>query len=656
MPSLPPPAVELRPFQYRRLAAVVLVVLAGFIWLFVRLFDTQVIRHRELVSKARQYSRITRVREPWRGEIRDRNGTTMAVSVPVKAVYLDLTLCSSRPEQIAETVGRLLGISAQQLSSRVQACLHPVGAGGLALPQKALLLRRDVPLPEWRAIATALELETFGLGKPQLNATEQAALRKLRRRLLFARDEQYRRYPWGESLCQILGFVSTRTNRAGLVGCSGIERGCDQILAGTPGLCVSEQDAAGNELPARRTHCEAPMDGNHVVLTIDLRLQQIVEQALRAARTNYRARGASAVVMDPGTGEILALACCPGFDPHKPGASASETWRNSVFTDMVEPGSILKFIALAGVLDGGRMTLDSGIYCEQGRFVVNHVIVRDHASYSLLTIRQAFARSSNIALAKIVLALGAQRFHHYLTNFGLARSTGIPFATETPGRISSPQSWSTMALTRAAFGQGLSVSQLQMAVAMCAIANGGRLMRPWVVRRIESPQGRVLQQFQPQVVRSVISPRAAQQVKEALKEVVAPEGTGAGAALEHFTLALKTGTAQKSDSKGYLAGRYYSSIVGFLPADAPRVVISVALDEPQNGYYAGTVVAPAFRSIAEQIAVCLEIPPDKVARSLADRSLTRSKTANTPANRLAAARKSETGPRANRASVRAAKP
>lgn len=655
MPSLPPPAVELRPFQYRRMAAVVLVVLAGFIWILVRLIDIQIIRHRELVGKAREYSRITRVREPWRGEIRDRNGKTMAISVPVKAVYLDLTLWSSRPEQIAETVGRLMRIPAQQLSSRVQACLCPVGAGGLA-PQKALLIRRDVPLREWRAIATALELETFGLGKPQLNVAEQAALRKLRRRLLFARDEQYRRYPWGESLCQILGFVSTRTNSAGLVGCSGIERGCDQILAGTRGLCVSEQDAAGNELPARRTRCEVPVAGNHVVLTIDLRLQQIVEQALRAARTQYRARGASAVVMDPGTGEILALACCPGFDPHNPGASAPETWRNSVFTDMVEPGSILKFIPLAGVLDGGLMTLDSGVHCEQGRFVVNQVTVRDHASYGLLTLRQAFARSSNIALVKIALALGAQRFHHCLTNFGLARSTGIPFATETPGRISPPQTWSTMALSRAAFGQGVSVSQLQMAVAMCAIANGGRLMRPWVVRRIESPQGRVLRQFQPQIVRSVISPQAAQQVTEALKEVAAPGGTGAGAALEHFTLALKTGTAQKSDSKGYLAGRYYSSMVGFFPADAPRVVISVALDEPQNGYYAGTVVAPAFRAIAEQIAVCLEIPPDKAARSLADRSLARSKTASTPADRLAAARKSGTGLHASRASVRSAKP
>ena len=233
MPALPA-AAEFRPFQYWRLAGIVLVVLAGFIWILAHLFDIQVIRHRELIAKARQYSQTTRVREAWRGEIRDRNGTTVALSVPVKAVYLDLTLCSSRPDQIAGTLGPLLRIPPEQLASRLRGCLQPAAPGGAA-PQKALLLRRNVPLSEWRAIATALELETFGLGKPQLNAAEQAALRKLRRKLLFARDEQYRRYPCGQSLCQILGFVSTRTNSAGLVGCCGIERGCDQILAGNPG-------------------------------------------------------------------------------------------------------------------------------------------------------------------------------------------------------------------------------------------------------------------------------------------------------------------------------------------------------------------------------------------------------------------------------------
>ena len=179
------------------------------------------------------------------------------------------------------------------------------------------------------------------------------------------------------------------------------------------------------------------------------------------------------------------------------------------------------------------------------------------------------------------------------------------------GGPSPPVPGIPLVLLGAAFGQGVSVSQLQMAVAMCVIANNGRMMRPYLVSRIESPQGQILRQYQPQFVRSVVSPQTAQQVTEALKAVVSPEGTGNLAALDRYTVAAKTGTAQKSDGHSYVAGRYYSSMIGFFPADAPRFVIAVALDEPQNGYYAGTVAAPVFRSIAEQIAACLQIPPDK---------------------------------------------
>jgi cell division protein FtsI/penicillin-binding protein 2 len=602
-----------KPFQYRRLAAIVLLVLAGLAWVCDRLFEIQITRHRELLVRARQYAQSRRVLEARRGEIRDRNGVVVAISTPVKSIYLNPALCSNRLDQVAQTIGPLLEIPPEALAERVRSCLQRSDRGA-GEPQKALLLRHNVPVNEWRGIATALELEMFGLGKPNLSAAEQAQLRKLRHQILFARDAQSRSYPCGESLCQVLGFVSTRTNGSGLAGACGVERGCDEVLAGKDGQCLSQQDAAGNELPACRALYEMPTDGNRVVLTVDLRLQRIVEHALVAARTQYRARGVSAIVMDPKTFEILALACCPGFNPQNPGASTNETWRNGVFADLVEPGSILKFIPLAGALELGLTTLDSRIYCEQGHFVVNKVPVHDHAPYGLLTLRQSFAKSSNIAFSKIGLALGPQRFYRCLTNFGLARCPGVPFAEETSGRISPPQTWSTMSLTRAAFGQGISVSQLQMAVAMCVIANNGRLMQPYLISRIESPQGQILRQFQPHFVRSVVSPQTAQQVKEALKAVASPEGTGALAALDRYTVAAKTGTAQKSDGHGYLAGRYYSSMIGFFPADAPRFVISVALDEPQNGYYAGTVAAPVFRSIAEQIAACLQIPPDKGTR------------------------------------------
>jgi cell division protein FtsI/penicillin-binding protein 2 len=234
----------------------------------------------------------------------------------------------------------------------------------------------------------------------------------------------------------------------------------------------------------------------------------------------------------------------------------------------------------------------------------------------LLTVRQCFAKSSNIGFSKIALQLGPEKFYRYVTNFGFGRYTGLPFLSETPGRIDPPRMWSTMTLTRAAFGQGVSVSQLQMAIPFCVVANDGRLMRPLLVNRIEPARRQPPQRFPPTYIRSVILPRTAREVKDALKAVASRDGTGASAMLDHYSAAVKTGTAQKYDRNGYVMGRYYSSMIGFFPADTPQIVLAVALDEPQHGYYASDVVGPVFRSIAEEVAACLGIPPDKSSRPL----------------------------------------
>jgi len=611
----------LGPLHYRRLLAILALLLAGFGWMFARLHEIQVARHREFVARARQYSTTTRVLEARRGEIRDRNGVTLAISSPVKEVYLDPALCSNRVDQAAVIVGKLLDIPPASLATKIRATLKAADRG-VAPARRALLLRKNVPLNQWNASTSSMGSQTFGFPDPAPTPAQRDELSRLRRNLLFARDRQQRLYPWGESLCQLLGFMGTSANAIGSSGVRGLELACDQILAGRDGLLVSQQDVAGNELPARRTRLEQPIDGNHVVLTIDLRIQQIVEQEIASARVKYEAKNVSAIVMDPATGEILALASSPGFNPQQPGA-APEPWRNRAFTDMVEPGSIMKFITLAAALEERVTTLDSTIDCEGGSCVINNVPVRDHGSHRLLTVRQSFAKSSNIAFAKLGVSLGPDRLYRAFTNFGLARKTGTAFANETPGLMSPPREWSTMTLTRAAFGQGVSVSQLQMAAAMSVIANEGRLMQPRLVARIESPQGQVLRLFGPRLVRSAVSPGTARQVKEALITVVSPGGTGALAALDDYTVAAKTGTAQKANARGYLADLYYSSMLGFFPADNPRVVISVALDEPRNGYYAGTVAAPVFRAIAERIAEPLQIAPDKIIPAPANPSFAR---------------------------------
>jgi cell division protein FtsI/penicillin-binding protein 2 len=596
-----------------RFAAIITMVILAFAWLGYRLFCIQVIRHTELAGKARAFDNTTSVLAAWRGIIYDRNGLVLAISYPAKTVYLNAALLKNDVEQIARTCSPILRVPQQELADAFRAQLHKAEIGTNTMPPP-LLVRRNVSVGEWSAMAGALTLENFGFDKPNLSPAQRARLYQLRHKLLFAEDSQIRYYPYGEALCHLLGFTLPQRDGSGLVGQCGIERSLNLYLAGIPGLCASERDATGRELPDRRTEFRAPTNGDNVVLTVDVRLQQIVAQYLQTACQQSHARGASAIVMNSVTGEILAAAAVPNFDPQNPGAFPPETWRNPPFMDNQEPGSTFKLVTLAAALDQKGLTLDTGVYCEHGKYVVDHVSISDHAAFDLLTLRDCFAKSSNIGFAKTALALGPRLFHDYATNFGFGRRTGIPLVAEAAGYIVPLRELSTMNLTRAAFGQGISVTQLQMAAAMGSIANAGKLIRPMLISRIESPQGRVLQRFQPCVVRTVMSRAAAQAGNEALQAVAAPGGTGTLAAMADFTVAIKTGTAQKSDKHGYLKGKYYSSVAGFFPATSPRVVIVVALDEPDNGYYAGQVVAPVFRSIAEQAAVRLNIPPDKTLR------------------------------------------
>jgi cell division protein FtsI/penicillin-binding protein 2 len=623
-----------RAFQYRRFVVAILVLAAGYAWLGCRLYRIQVSRHGELLAKAREYTNLDRPLAAWRGQIRDRDGRVLAISVPVGTLYADARLSAKHAERVARTCGPLLGMAPEQLARRL-------GSAGPGRTPKAIPLKRNVALLDWEVIRGALAVETFGLDETRLRPAEKAELNRLRHRLLFLREQHQRVYPYGECAARLVGFTASHTNGTGLKGVAGLERSLDPFLRGQAGRCVSERDAAGNELPLRRSLYQLPKDGQHVVLTVDLRVQQILEQSLAEGMANAKARRASAVVMDPRTFEVLGLACVPGFDPQHPGDGKDGSWRNPVLSDRVEPGSTFKLITLAAALDLGVLTLDSPVYCERGLFRQPGVWVRDHDSYGFLSLRECFAKSSNIAFAKVALLLGPQRLHRYIAGFGFGQRTGIPAPGETPGYIPAAESWAATELTRIAFGQGLAVSQLQMAMATCMVANGGRSLPVKLLRHVESPRGEVVWRPAAAHPRTVIRAATAHQLKEAMKAVVRRGGTGTAAALSRHTLAAKTGTAQKSDDKGYLAGCYYSSMIGFFPADDPRLVISVALDEPQNGYYAGEVVAPVFRAIAEQLAIALGIPPDAATpappAAAVDRHLARAEAAAGPRERRNAA-------------------
>ena len=617
-------------FQFRWLAVLGASLLAGFGWLQYRLVVLQIVRHKELSAKAEHYTRMIYFTEPWRGEIRDRAGNVLALSVPVKTIYADLAVCANRPTPVARVLASQLRTNEAHVANRLRTSRVRYSPNGESVDKKSAILKRHVMPWEWERIKMALNQETYGIDPHSPKRADKSLLAKLRQRAVFAGNDQARVYPYAASFAHLLGYIGSKMGTPSLEGKAGIERALEKQLAGARGFCVSEKDAGGHELVFRRTHWVAPVNGNHVVLTIDLRLQQIVEQALAEAMVRHNPRNASALIVRPQTGEILALASLPAFLPQNPGASSPITWRNPVISDMIEPGSTFKIVTLAAALNEAVVTLDRLIFCENGRFRHKGLFLHDHAPHGWLTAKQAFAKSSNIGLAKTALLLGQERLYSYITNFGFGEITGIPLPSEMPGWVPHPTNWSGISITRIPIGHEVAVTQLQMTMAFCAIANDGRLMRPMLIDRLETPQGELLAQYHPQFVRSVVSFQAARQTKAALKAVISREGTGKLADLDAYSAAGKTGTALQSNKHGYIKGKYSSSFIGFFPADEPELCISVVLNEPHNGYLGGSVAAPVFKAIAQRAGPALGIPPDKGALPSSQRLIQEAATKTPP--------------------------
>ena len=354
-----------------------------------------------------------------------------------------------------------------------------------------------------------------------------------------------------------------------------------------------------------------PHDGLNVVLTIDSVVQHMVESALAEAMDKHSPVSISGIVVRPRTGEVLALATLPNFDPNTPGTASVDARRNRVIADLAEPGSTFKIVVVSGALNDGVVQLSDTFDCEHGHFYFAGRPLRDHEAYGVLSVERIITKSSNIGAAKIGIKIGASRLYDYIRNYGFGTPTGLWLPGEIGGIVHPVKKWSKVSIAQIPMGQGIAVTSLQMVMAMCAIANKGVLMRPMIVDRLEDRDHQVKAKYSPQRVRQAISEAAAEQMVTALKTVVSPEGTAAKAALEHYTVAGKTGTAQKSGGPaGYLPGKYFASFVGFFPADRPEVCISVMMDEPKQGYYGGQIAAPVFKQIAEKVANYLNIRPE----------------------------------------------
>jgi cell division protein FtsI (penicillin-binding protein 3)/stage V sporulation protein D (sporulation-specific penicillin-binding protein) len=465
----------------------------------------------------------------------------------------------------------------------------------LASGRRYVVLKKDVP----EATATAIQT--------------RLAVRSIRG-ISFEQDED-RIYPNGRMACHILGFMN-----GGHEGVQGIEAQEDQYLRGHEGFIYTERDRAGKELVAYRGEERAPRDGSTVRLTVDLNLQNIVETELDAACAQFKPKKAIAIMMRPQTGEILAMANRPNFDPNdirtRPASYIQEheaDMKNCAIADEMEPGSTFKMVTASAALNEGTVRPDSIIYCEHGAFSYGGRYLHDDHPNDDLSVDDILIKSSNIGAAKLALGLGEQRLYSYIRGFGFGDRTGIALPGEIAGLVYPPNRWSKLSITRIPMGQEVAVTPLQTITALCAIANGGHLMMPQIVHDITDDKGQVISTFAPVEIRQVVKTETAREVVEALKGVVSARGTAALAKVSGFVVAGKTGTAEKIDPKGgYLKGKYIVSFCGFLPADNPSFACLIMLDDAvtkPDENYGGQVAAPVFSRIGEKAARYLNLEP-----------------------------------------------
>jgi cell division protein FtsI/penicillin-binding protein 2 len=569
-----------------------------------RLVDLQLVRHAEFQALAQQNTVRTIQRQPIRGPILDIHGTPLAFSQPAKVICADPTLLGNQNQRVAQVLAPLLQIDEASLAERL--IPRPRVENGKTNNSKYVVLQRKVPLETWERIRQSMANLSFGVDLSKLKARDRLFYQNVRTKAIFTEDDQIRVYPGQRLAAHVLGYVANDEEQTGL---SGIECSFNSKLAGVPGWRKTEMDKRQRELVAYRDQDVAPRDGLAAVLTLDAGLQNIVESELAEGMKAHSPISISCVMVRPRTGEILALATLPNFDPNHPGAFSMDDLRPRVISDVAEPGSTFKIVVVTGALNEHLITLNDIFDCGMGRFTYAGRTLHDHKPYNLLTVLNIITYSSNIGAAKIGLRLGEQTLWQYIHRFGFGERTGIPLPAEAPGIVHAVTNWNKISIAQIPMGQGVAVTSLQMVMAMCAIANNGILMRPMLVNRLEESNGTLAVQYDPQPVRRVASAETIRDMVKALKTVPTAEGTAAAARLDHYTVAGKTGTAQKVENGKYVQ-KFYSSFIGFFPADNPELCISVGMDEAKDGHYGGEIAAPVFHAIAERAANYLNIKPD----------------------------------------------
>ena len=560
-------------------------VCTGFIGLFsifsFRLIYLQAIKHDEYAGLAAEKHVYKQIIHAERGTILDANSEVLAHNIPVETVVADATHLNNR-QAIVALVSHELGIPSKELAEK------------LDNERRYIVIKREVPA-----------------------ATANALREKLRAgnlRGIYFEHDATRIYPNGSMLCHVIGFTDFDHH-----GIQGVEASMEEYLHGQDGYRFIEHNRAGQEIVPYRGQERAPRDGYQIHLTVDLGLQNIVENEIDAAMAQYFPQKATIILMRPQTGEILAMANRPHFDLNLRSEARPDQMKNRAIIDMMEPGSTFKIVAAAAALNERKVRPDSSIFCENGLWNFGGTALHDHRSFSYLSVREILIKSSNIGAAKLGLSLGEQKFYEYIRRFGFGERTGIELPGEINGLIRSPKSWSKISITRIPMGHEIGVTPLQMTVAMATIANGGKLIMPRIVKSITTSDGKSISSLSPVVLRQVISPETAREIGDALRGVVSDSGTAAAATVPGFTIAGKTGTAQKVDPRGgYEEGRYVVSFAGYLPAEHPEFVGLVVLDDAHTSKpelnYGGLVAGPIFSHLAEKAARYLDLEPHEEIR------------------------------------------
>lgn len=601
--------------QHKRLLLLFGALVGAFVLLALRLVHLQVVRHEELRVLAQENTVSKRRIPARRGNILDVRGNLLASSTMVKNICADPSLLGNKQADVARAIAPILEMKEAELYQKLLPGTFVKDGRTNAI--RYVRIKKEVPFETWAKVQQAMTNLVFaGVEEKKLSRAERQVLNGIRTAAIAAEalDDQVRNYPNAALAAHVLGFVGrngdTNSSEYGqMIGADGIERVFNEKLAGTPGWRVTEKDRRGNEVVALRDQDVPARDGFNVVLTVDSVIQNILEEALADGLKKHNPANITGIVMRPRTGEILAMASLPDFDPNNV-PSNPELRRNRLIGDVCEPGSTFKIVVVAGALHDRTVSLNKVYDCERGQFRFAGRTLHDHDPYGLLSVQSIITKSSNIGAAKIGIDVGADRLYEHMHNFGFGLPTGIQLPGESRGILHPVEKWSKVSIAQIPMGHGVATTRLQMAMAMAAIANDGWLMRPMLVHRVEDAAGNVVTQYQPQRVRQVVSETAAAQMVKALKTVVAADGTAPKAALTNYVVAGKTGTAQKPGPGGYQPGKYISSFIGFFPADNPEVCISIVMDEPKNGYYGGVVAAPVFRDVAEAVAAYLHIPPD----------------------------------------------